>query len=176
VVRFLRRRSVANLALQLVVLALLIAAFFVRMPQVSGLSMEPHIHSGEYVLINTFAYRLRTPRRGDIIAFRHDGALRAAQDDTRAIFIKRVVGLPGDRIRIDRGQVYVDGVKLDEPYVRHPDNRTFGEITVPASSVYVLGDNRAESEDSRFFGPVADNQLIGRAVAGIWPPRVLGSL
>jgi signal peptidase I len=169
VVRFLRRRSVANLALQLVVLALLIAAFFVRMPQVSGLSMEPHIHSGEYVLINTFAYRLSGPRRGDIVAFRHD-------NDTRAIFIKRVVGLPGDRIRIDRGRVYIDRVKLDEPYVQHPDDRTFAQITVPASSVYVLGDNRADSEDSRFFGPVADDQLIGQAVAGIWPPRALGSL
>lgn len=175
-VRFLRRRSVANLALQLVVLALLIAAFFMRMPQVSGFSMEPHIRSGEYVLINTFAYRLGTPGRGDIVAFRNEGALRAAQNDTREIFIKRVVGLPGDHIRIDHGRVYVNGVKLDEPYVQHPDDRTFTEITVPASSVYVLGDNRADSEDSRFFGPVGDERLIGRAVAGIWPPRVLGSL
>jgi signal peptidase I len=159
-----------------VVLALLIAAFFLRMPQVSGLSMEPHIRSGEYVLINTFAYRFAAPRRGEIVAFRHNRALRQPQDDTSAVFIKRVVGLPGDRIRIERGQVYVNGVKLDEPYVRHPDGRTFGTITVPAGSVYVLGDNRADSEDSRFFGSVGDGQLIGRAVAGIWPPRALGSL
>lgn len=151
------------------VLALLIAAFFMRTPQVSGFSMEPHIRSGEYVLINTFAYRLAPPRRGDIVAFRHEG-------DARAIFIKRVIGLPGDRIRVDRGRVYVDGVKLDEPYVQHPDDRTFAEITVPPSSVYVLGDNRADSEDSRFFGPVGDDRLIGRAVAGVWPPRALGSL
>jgi signal peptidase I len=58
----------------------------------------------------------------------------------------------------------------------HPDERSFAEITVPALSVYVLGDNRAESEDSRFFGPVKDDRLIGRAMAGIWPPRALGSL
>ncbi len=158
------------------VLALLIAAFFVRTPQVSGFSMEPHIRSGEYVLINTFAYRFSAPRRGDIVAFRHEGDLRQAQDDRRAIFIKRVIGLPGDRIRIDRGRVYVDGVKLDEPYVQHPDDRSFAEITVPASSVYVLGDNRGDSEDSRFFGPVGDDRLIGRAIAGVWPPRALGSL
>jgi signal peptidase I len=157
------------LALQLLVLAVLIAAFFVRMPQVSGLSMEPHIRSGEYVLINTFAYRMRTPKRGEIVAFRYN-------DDARAVFIKRVVGLPGDRIRVDRGRVFVNGVKLDEPYVMHPDERSFAEITVPALSVYVLGDNRAESEDSRFFGPVKDDQLIGRVMAGIWPPRALGSL
>jgi len=169
VVRFLRWRSVANLALQLAVLALLIAAFFVRMPQVSGLSMEPHIRSGEYVLINTFAYRLGPPHRGEIVAFRHEG-------DARAVFIKRVVGLPGERIRIVRGQVYLNGAKLDEPYVQHADDRSFGETTVPAASVYVLGDNRVESEDSRFFGPVSDDRLMGRAVAGIWPPRMLGGL
>jgi len=169
VVRFLRWRSVANLAFQLAVLALLIAAFFVRLPQVSGLSMEPHIRSGEYVLINTFAYRLGRPRHGEIVAFRHEG-------DARAVFIKRVVGLPGDRIRIVRGQVYLNGAKLDEAYVRHADDRSFAETTVPSGSVYVLGDNRAESEDSRFFGPVSDDLLVGRAVAGIWPPRMLGGL
>jgi signal peptidase I len=169
VVRFLRWRSVANLAFQLALLALLIAAFFVRFPQVWGLSMEPHIRSGEYVLINTFAYRIGTPSRGDIVAFRHDG-------DARPVFIKRVVGIDGDRIRIDRGQVYVNGRRLDEPYVRHTDPRSFADVEVPPRSVYVLGDNRADSEDSRFFGPVPDDRLIGRAIAGIWPPHMLGGL
>jgi signal peptidase I len=169
VVRFLRWRSAANLAWQLAVLALLIAAFFIRLPQVSGLSMEPHIRSGEYVLINTFAYRLGHPRRGEIVAFRHEG-------DARAVFIKRVIGLPGDSIQIIHGQVYLNSAKLDEPYVQHADDRSFGKTTVPPESVYVLGDNRAESEDSRFFGSVGDNRLIGRALAGIWPPRMLGGL
>jgi signal peptidase I len=169
VVRFLRWRSVANLAWQLAVLALLIAAFFVRLPQVSGLSMEPHIRSGEYVLINTFAYRIGLPRRGDIVAFRQDG-------DARGVFIKRVIGLPGDRISVAAGKVYLNGAQLEEPYVQHSDARTFPAITVPPSAVYVLGDNRAESEDSRFFGTVTDDRLIGRAVAGIWPPRMLGGL
>ncbi|HVN69183.1 MAG TPA: signal peptidase I [Candidatus Binatia bacterium] len=168
-VRFLRWRSVANLGLQLALLAALIAAFFVRLPQVAGLSMEPYIRSGEYVLINTFAYRFGSPHRGEIVAFRHE-------EDARAVFIKRVIGLPGDRIRIDRGQVYLNGNKLDEPYVQRADSRSFGEIVVPPSSVYVLGDNRAESEDSRSFGPVGDDRLIGRAVAGLWPPRMLGGL
>ncbi|HLX25572.1 MAG TPA: signal peptidase I [Candidatus Cybelea sp.] len=168
-VRFARWRPVANLAWQLAVLAALIAAFFVRLPQVSGLSMEPHIRSGEYVMINTFAYRIGAPKRGDIVAFRHDG-------DARAIFIKRVVGVPGDRVSIRRGQVYLNGASLAEPYVVHGDDRTFAQITVPARCVYVLGDNRGESEDSRSFGPVEDDRLIGRAVAGIWPPHMLGGL
>jgi signal peptidase I len=169
VARFLRWRSVASLVLQLAVLSLLIVAFFMRLPQVSGLSMEPLIHSGEYVLINTFAYRLGAPRRGEIVAFRHEG-------DAREVFIKRVIGVAGDRIRIDRGRVYVNGAKLDEPYVRDPDGRSVPEITVPPSFVYVLGDNRANSEDSRSFGAVSDDRLIGRAVAGVWPPSMLGVL
>ena len=167
--RILRWRSIASLALQLAVLSLLIAAFFMRLPEVSGLSMEPHIHSGEFVLINTFAYRLGGPKRGDIVAFRHEG-------DDREVFIKRVVGLPGDRIVIDRGRVYTNGAPLDEDYVKDPDGRSFAEVVVPANSVYVLGDNRANSEDSRFFGPVNDDRLIGRAIAGVWPPRMLGAL
>jgi signal peptidase I len=169
VVRFARWRPIANLALQLVVLTALVAAFFVRLPQVSGFSMEPHIRSGEYVLINTFAYRMTVPRRGDIVAFRHE-------DDARAVFIKRVIALPGDRVRIERGRVYLNGIALDEPYVRHPDDRSFPDVTVPPQSVYVLGDNRGESEDSRLFGAVRDDELIGRAIAGIWPPHMLGGL
>jgi signal peptidase I len=169
VARFLRWRSVASLVLQLAVLSLLIAAFFMRLPQVSGRSMEPLIHSGEYVLINTFAFRFGAPRRGEVVAFRHEG-------DAREVFIKRVIGLPGDRISIDLGRVYVDGTKQEEPYVEDPDDRSVPEIVVPPASVYVLGDNRANSEDSRAFGPVSDNRLIGRAVAGVWPPSMLGAL
>ncbi|MEO6836161.1 MAG: signal peptidase I [Candidatus Tumulicola sp.] len=167
--RLLHWRSLANLALQLAILVLLTAAFFMRTWQVSGPSMTPHIASGEYVLINTFAYRISAPKRGDIVAFRHD-------EDTRPVFIKRVVGLPGDRIRVDRGGVFINGTRLDEPYVRHPDDRSFQETSVPPDSVYVLGDNRADSEDSRFFGPVRDDRLMGRALAGIWPPADVGTL
>jgi len=167
--QLLRLRSLARLALQLAILGVLIAAFFIRMPQVSGLSMEPHIISGEYVVINTLAYRLGEPRRGDIVAFRHDG-------DTPEVYIKRVVGLPGDRVRIDRGTLVVNGTRLEEPYVRFEDQRSFPEVTIPLHSVYVLGDNRANSEDSRFFGPVADDHLMGRALAGIWPLAAIGAL
>ena len=167
--RFLRWRSVASLVLQLAVLSLLVAAFFMRLPEVSGRSMEPLIRSGEYVLINTFAFRFGRPRRGEIVAFRHEG-------DAREVFIKRVIGLPGDRIRIDRGRVYVNGAKQDEPYVQDADDRSLPGIMVPPASVYVLGDNRANSEDSRAFGPVNDDRLIGRAVAGLWPPSIMGAL
>jgi signal peptidase I len=144
-------------------------AFFMRTPQVAGLSMAPHIASGEFVLINTIAYRMHAPARGDIIAFHHDGP-------TPETYIKRVIGLPGDRVRIDRGIVYVDGARLDESYVRYPDQRSFPEVTVPAGQLYVLGDNRADSDDSRFWGFVPQDQVLGKAVAGIWPLKQVGAL
>lgn len=140
-----------------------------RTPQVSGLSMAPHIASGEIVLINTMAYRLRSPARGDIIAFHHDSPAPET-------FIKRVIGLPGDRIEIRRGAVYVNGSQLSEPYVQFPDSRSFGQVVVPAGSLYVLGDNRADSEDSRVFGFVSQNQVMGQAIMGIWPAAHLGAL
>lgn len=140
-----------------------------RTPQVSGLSMAPRIDSGEVVVINTVAYRLGTPSRGDIIAFHHDGP-------TPEIFIKRVIGLPGDRVEIVRGQVFVNNVALGEPYVRFPDERTFSAVNVPAGTLYVLGDNRADSDDSRFWGFVPRQLVIGKALFGIWPLGHLGAL
>jgi signal peptidase I len=169
VVRPVQLRSLASLGLQLAILCVLIAAFFVRPSQVSGPSMAPHVSSGEFVITNTLAYRFSKPRRGDVVAFAHDGV-------TPELYIKRVVGLPGDRIRIDRGTVYVNGSRLSEPYVQYRDDRSAAETTVPANEVYVLGDNRAVSQDSRVFGPVPDRELIGKAVAAIWPPNAIGAL
>lgn len=140
-----------------------------RTPQVSGLSMAPHIASGEIVLINTIVYRMHAPARGDIIAFRHD-------TPAPETYIKRIIGLPGDLVRIDRGTVYVNGVALREPYVRYPDGRSFPQVTVPPNSLYVLGDNRADSDDSRFWGFVPENAVLGKAIAGIWPLGDFGRL
>lgn len=165
----MRWKTVASLTLQVAVLALLVAAFFVRAPQVAGLSMEPRIASGETVLITTLGFRFRPPQRGDIVAFHHD-------DGTPEVYIKRVIGLPGDRIEIRKGDVLVNGVRLVEPYVKYRDDRSFPPVTVPPDALYVLGDNRAVSEDSRFWGFVPDDQVIGKAFAGIWPVGSMGVL
>ncbi|MDQ6827086.1 MAG: signal peptidase I [Candidatus Eremiobacteraeota bacterium] len=158
-----------SVALQIAILPILAVAFFLRMPQVSGLSMEPHIDSGEYVLINTVAYRVGRPHRGDIVAFQHE---RSAP----SVYLKRVIGLPGDRIAVSQGTVIVNGGVLRENYVQFSDRRSFAEVRVPENSLYVLGDNRANSDDSRFWGFVPQDQVIGRAVAAVWPPRRIGSL
>jgi signal peptidase I len=157
------------LVLQVAVLIALVAAFLIRAPQVSGLSMEPNINSDEYVLINIGAYRFHPPQRGDIIAFHHDGM-------TPEVYIKRIVAIPGDHVKIVKGAVFVNGTALAEPYVHFPDHRSFPKVTVPANSLYVLGDNRVVSEDSRFWGFVNDNDILGKALAGIWPLNRFGAL
>lgn len=155
-----------SLSVQLLVLVVIATAFFMRTPQVDGLSMEPRVHAGEFVLINTLAYRLGSIRRGDVVAFRHD----APNPET---YIKRIVGLPGERVEVQDGTVRIDGRPIDEPYVRYRDHRSAPAVTVPPHAYYVLGDNRADSDDSRDWGVLRDTDVSGRAVIGIWPVRNL---
>jgi signal peptidase I len=164
----MRIRTVASVCTQLLVLGLIGAAFCLRAPHVLGLSMEPRIHSGEFVLINTLAYRVGSIRRGDIVAFRHDSP-------TPQTYLKRVVGLPGDRISIDRGSVSIDGKPLDERYVRYRDGQSRATVVVPADGVYVLGDNRANSDDSRNWGILPTRDVIGKAIVTLWPPQELSA-
>jgi signal peptidase I len=157
---------VVSLSAQAVVLLLIAAAFFMRTSPVDGLSMEPRVHAGEIVLINTLAYRMGPVRRGDVVAFRHDAP-------TTETYIKRVVGLPGERVEVRRGVVFVNDAVLREPYVQFPDTRSAPAVVVPADAYYVLGDNRADSDDSRNWGAVRAPDIVGKALVGIWPPRKL---
>lgn len=131
--------------------------------------MEPRIDSDEYVLINALAYRFGRPARGEIVAFRHE---RSAP----TVYLKRVIGIPGDRIVISAGKVIVNGIALAEPYVRFGDRRSAREVVVPNDAFYVLGDNRANSDDSRAWGFVPAPDLIGRAILGVWPIPHIGAL
>jgi signal peptidase I len=159
-------RHALRVSVQVVVLLAIVMAFFLRIPQVTGPSMLPHVQPGELVLINTLAYRMGPIKRGDIVALDHDEA-------TAQTFLKRIVALPGDRVRIDRGTLFVNDRPVAEPYVSFPDRRDVPAMTVPAHGLYVLGDNRAESEDSRTWGPVDENAIIGKAIVGLWPPERL---
>lgn len=163
-----------SLVVEVALLCVLAAAFFIRTPQVSGRSMAPQIASGEYVLIDTLTYRFRPPARGDVIAFRRNED--PAQGAEPSIYIKRVIGLPHDRVVIRSGTVYVNGKALSEPYVRFRDPGSYPLVVVPAGELFVLGDNRADSEDSRAFGCIRESAVIGRALAGIWPPDALREL
>jgi len=161
-----KTRTVVSLSAQALALLLIATAFFMRTSPVDGLSMEPRVRAGEIVLINTLAYRFGTVRRGDVIAFRHDAP-------TTETYIKRVVAVPGERVEVRDGAVVVDGRELTEPYVQFRDKRSAPAVLVPPHAYYVLGDNRAESDDSRNWGVLREADIVGKAVVGIWPPRRL---
>ncbi len=143
---------------------------FVYQPvKVEGGSMEPGLEDQEHIVINKLVYRVETIERGDIVVFHYPR-------DTRKSFIKRVVGLPGDRIRIAYGHVFVNDEAVAEPYVPsdYLDARSFPEIVVPGNAYFVLGDHRSMSNDSREFGPVMRSYIYGKAVFGYWPMEKLG--
>jgi signal peptidase I len=155
------------------IISLAISAFiiiFLYQPvKVEGTSMMPSLEDQERIFVNKFVYRLEPIGRGDIVVFRYP------RDPSKS-YIKRVIGMAGDRIRIDAGQVYVNGQALDEAYVpsEYSDARSYPEITVPPNSYFVLGDHRSMSNDSRDFGAVNQSFIYGKAVFGYWPMEKLG--
>jgi signal peptidase I len=152
-------------------ISLFIILFVYQPVKVEGGSMEPGLQDQERIFINKLAYRLENIQRGDIIVFRYPR-------DPRKSFIKRVVGLPGDRVRVLDGRVYLNGRLVSEPYVpeEYLDSRSHPEIKVPADSYFVLGDHRSMSNDSRDFGPVPRSYIYGKAVFGYWPMDRVGIL
>ncbi len=139
--------------------------------KVEGTSMMPGLEDQERIFVNKFVYRWEPIQRGDIIVFRYPR-------DTSKSYIKRVIGIAGDHIRIETGQVYVNGEPLDEDYVPtdYADARSYAEIVVPANNFFVLGDHRSMSNDSRDFGTVNERYIYGKAVFGYWPMEKLGRL
>jgi len=158
--------------LLLAVVVLLFIIFFLYQPvKVEGGSMEPGLEDQERIFINKLVYRFEGIQRGDIIVFRYPR-------DTHKSFIKRVIGVPGDRIRISYGHVFVSNQELAEPYVPadYLDASSYAEIVVPNNAYFVLGDHRSMSRDSREFGPVMRSYIYGKAVFGYWPMDKLGIL
>jgi signal peptidase I len=148
-----------------IVLALFIITFIAQSFLVQGASMEPSLHNGQRLLVDKIAYRVRAPQRGEIVVFRYPS-------DPRRRFIKRVMGLPGDQIEVRRHKLYINGNALEETYINGPTYGDFGPIIVPEDTVFVLGDNRNNSDDSRFsdVGAVPRKLVVGRALFIYWPP------
>jgi signal peptidase I len=160
------------LILTAVVVAWLIKTLVVQPFFIPSSSMEPTLVPGDRVLVSKFIYRFTEPDVNDVVVFVAPDQGVVEQD-----FIKRVVATEGMRVQVDDGRLLVDGEQQAEPFIR-PDspNSNFGPLTVPDDHVFVMGDNRANSKDSRFFGPVAENDLVGRAFLIYWPPRRAGQL
>ena len=128
--------------------------------RVDGYSMRPTLENGEFVLVNRMAYKFGQPERGDIIVFR---SLNAPED-----LIKRVIGLPGETVRVESGKVYVDDVLLAEAYIAAAPIYA-GTYVVPDGHLFVLGDNRNDSSDSHSWGSLPVDNIVGKAVLVYWP-------
>jgi len=157
------------------VISLAISAFiivFLYQPvKVEGTSMMPSLDDQERIFINKFVYRIEPIQRGDIVVFRYPR-------DPAKSFIKRVIGVAGDHVRIVDGHVFLNSKMLEENYVPgvYQDERSYPEIVVPPDSYFVLGDHRSLSNDSRDFGPVDASYIYGKAVFGYWPVDKVGRL
>jgi signal peptidase I len=134
--------------------------------RVDGSSMEPTLHSGEFVIVNKLAYKIGNPSRGDIVVFHFPR-------DPEQEYIKRIVGLPGDQVKISQGRVYVNDQLVDEPFIA-ADPAYEGNWSVPESQLFVLGDNRNNSSDSHNWGTVPGEYVVGKAVFIYWPPGQWG--
>jgi len=160
-------REVLETIIPAVLIALVINLFLAQATQVYGQSMEPNLHHSQRLVVEKVSYHFHGPRRGDVVV------LRSPQHNSE-LLIKRVIGLPGEKVEIHDGLVYIDGVPLTEPYLIQGTAGYQEPIVVPPLHVYVLGDNRNFSNDSRSFGPVPLENIVGRAWLSYWPLNQAG--
>lgn len=180
-----------------IVLAIVIKTFVAQVFYIPSGSMLPQLRIDDRVVVSKLAYRLHPPRRGDIVVFdappadqasasgggnRLVGAARSLGEalgivQARTELIKRVIAVPGDVVSARGGRVYVDGAYLYEPYLPvGVETSSFGPVTVGAGQLWVMGDNRGDSNDSRVFGAVPISNVVGRAIWRVWPPDHLSFL
>jgi signal peptidase I len=156
-------RELLETILPAILIALLLNVFVGQATRVQGQSMEPNLHTDQRLVVEKVSYRLHGPRRGDIVVIR-------VPSQGEELLIKRVVGLPGETAEIRDGHVYIDGQLLDEPYTNGSTRSgRIGRVIVPPLHVFVMGDNRDHSNDSRAFGPVPIENIVGRAWLSYWP-------
>ncbi len=159
----------------LVIIVVAIVIFFllqatVQKSSVVGYSMEPSLHNGQQLLINKVVYYFYEPERGDVIIL-HPPPPYSSKTTP---FIKRIIALPGDTIEIKNGAVYVNGSKLDEPYIKEAPAYNFQQQKIPENEYFVLGDNRNNANDSHNGWTVPRQNIIGKAWLSIWPPDEWG--
>ncbi len=159
------RELVETLLLTLVIFLLI--RFAVQNFRIEGFSMEPNFHDGQFLLVNKIVYMLHPPERGDVVIFRFP-------NNPDRDFIKRIIGLPGDRVEIENGRVLINGEALPETYPLNPGSYSYGPVTVGQDEYFVLGDNRNNSSDSHSWGMLPSKNLIGKAWLSYWPPSQIG--
>ena len=149
--------------------SMLIITFLYQPVRVEGTSMLPRLEDQDRLFINKFVYRFSAIERGDVVVFHYPR-------NPQVSYIKRIVAVPGDSFRIDRGQVFVNNQPVSEPYVpgQYRDTRSYEAIVVPQDEYFVLGDHRSIASDSRDFGPVKRNLIYGKATFVYWPQQDVG--
>jgi len=149
--------------------SLLIITFLYQPVRVEGISMLPRLEDQDRLFINKFVYHFLAIERGDVVVFHYPR-------NPQVSYIKRIIAVPGDSFRIDRGQVFVNNQPVSEPYVpeEYRDNRSYEAIVVPQGEYFVLGDHRSIASDSRDFGPVKRGLIYGKATFVYWPKQDVG--
>lgn len=167
--------------LQVIVFAVAIFLFvyllLLQPHKIKGHSMDPNFEDGEFILTDKISYRLGQPERGDVVVFK-------APPDYQEEFIKRIIGLPGDKVKVQNGHVFVNGKEIDETQYLSPSvptnagtfNTEGTEVAVPEGQYLVFGDNRPNSFDGRFFGPITRDKITGRAWVAYWPIKRAGTI
>jgi signal peptidase I len=178
--------------------ALLIKTFLLQAFYIPSASMEPTLREGDRVLVEKLAYRFGEPERGDVVVFERDLGVVPAPEDSDSLweditnafkglfgfptgtsqdFIKRVIAVEGDEVEAEDGEVLVNGERIDESYLPGGvETTSFGPVDVPSDHIFVMGDNRNNSDDSRNFGPVKVDEVVGHAFVLIWPPADVSTL
>lgn len=150
--------------------------FLIQPHEVKGNSMEPNFQNNDYILTDKISYKINVPHRGDVVIFK-------SPKNPEVDYIKRVIGIPGERVKVQKGKVFVNGKELSEPYLKDATFLFPGsflqegiEISVPNDEYFVLGDNRPHSSDSREFGPIPVKSIIGKALIRYWPLTKFGMM
>jgi len=163
------REIVETVVLTLIIFFLI--QLVIRNFRVDGHSMDPNLQHGQYLVVDKISYNLpfhwRVPERGDVVVF--EPPTYPDKD-----FVKRIIGLPGETIEIRQGQVYINNERFQEPFGARIDRFSMPSRTIPEGEYFVMGDNRANSNDSRNWGPLEDDKIVGRAWLSYWPPETWG--
>ncbi len=156
------------------ILAIGIRQFVAEARYIPSGSMLPTLQINDRLIVDKLSYRFNTPQRGDIVVFSPTSTLE--KQNFHDAFIKRVIGLPGDKVEVKGGRVYVNDQALRENYIEEDPQYQWGPQTVPPGSYLVLGDNRNNSYDSHYWGFVPREKIIGRAIVRFWPPNRVGEI
>jgi signal peptidase I len=165
-----------NVRLVTVALAIaLVVRFFIAEPRyIPSPSMMPTLAVGDRILVEKVSYHLQPPSRGDIVVFEPPPQLQDYGYSIRQAFIKRVIGLPGDTVQVSQGMVFINGQPLSEPYILEPPEYEMLPVRVPMNSLFMMGDNRNDSNDSHVWGFLPIENAIGRAAFRFWPLDKIG--